>query len=141
MNMIKKLSLALIFAAVAVFSASAAEKCGKACAEGKKGCPVQITRDVLKAKGAALDEKSSNNIFEWWTKGASRYLVYVGKLNEGGKVKYVPTTVYSVTIPYDGVCNPGRQMMMYHPEGYSKGILNSKATIKLVIDTPSCLGT
>jgi len=133
--MIKKLSLALIFAAVAVFSASAAEKCGKACAEGKKGCPVQITRDALKAKGAALDEKSSDNIFEWWTKGASRYLVYVGKLNEGGKVKYVPTTIYTVTIPYDGVCNPGRQMMMYHPEGYSKGLLNAKSTIKLVPGT------
>ncbi len=135
MNIFKKLSLALMFAVVAVISATAAEKCGQACAEGKKGCPVQITRDDLKAKGAALDEKSSDDIFEWWTKGASRYLVYVGKLNEGGKVKYVPTTIYTVTIPYDGVCNPGRQMMMYHPEGYSKGILNAKTTIKLVPGT------
>jgi len=135
MNIIKKISLLLMFAAVAVFSASAAEKCGKACDEAKKCCPVQITRDVLTAKGAVLDEKSSDDIFEWWTKGSSRYLVYVGKLNEGGKVKYVPTTIYTVTIPYDGVCNPGRQMMMYHPEGYSKGLLNAKSTIKLVPGT------
>ncbi len=135
MNMLKKLSFALIFAAVAVFTASAAEKCGKACAETKKECPLQITRDVLKSKGAVMDEKSSDDIFEWWTKGSSRYLVYVGKLNEGGKVKYVSTTIYTVTIPYDGVCNSGRQMMMYHPEGYSKGILYSKSTIKLVPGT------
>jgi hypothetical protein len=67
MNMLKKLSFALIFAAVAVFTASAAEKCGKACAETKKECPLQITRDVLKSKGAVMDEKSSDDIFEWWT--------------------------------------------------------------------------
>ena len=135
MNIFKKLSFALIFAVVAVFSATAAEKCDKACAKAQKGCPVQITRDNLKAQGASLDEKSSDDIFEWWVKGSSRYLVYVGKLNEGGKVKYVPTTIYTVTIPYDGVCNPGRQMMMYHPEGYSKGILNAKTAIKLVPGT------
>ena len=52
MNIFKKLSVALIFAVVAVFSATAAEKCDKACAKAQKGCPVQITRDNLKAQGA-----------------------------------------------------------------------------------------
>ena len=140
MNMLKKFSFALLIAVAAVFSAAAAGKCcdkGDKCPDAAKvkNCPVQLVRDVLTAKGAVLDEKSSDDIFEWWVKGNSRYLVYVGKFKAGKEVKFVPTTIYTVTIPYDGVCNPGRQMMMYHPENYSKGILSSKATIKLVPGT------
>ena len=137
MNMLKKLSIALLVAAAAIFTAAAAGECKKACPDAKavKDCPVAKISSELAKDGYVKDEKSSDDIFEWWVKGASRKLVYVGKLKVDGKVKFVPTTIYTVTIPYDGVCNPGRQMMMYHPEGYSKGILNAKTTIKLVPNT------
>jgi hypothetical protein len=137
MSVIKKIAFALFFAA-AVFTVSAAENCSKAnCPDAGKvtNCPVMVTRDLLKAQGAELDETSSDNVFEWWSKGAHRYLVYVGKINVGEKVEFKPATVYTVTIPNDGVCNAGRQITMYHPEGYSKGILSSKVALKLIPGT------
>jgi len=134
MNMIKKFSLVLMLAVAAVFTAAAAGKCDKNCPDAAKikECPIQTVSCQLARDGYVIDEESSDDLFQWWVKGNSRKLLYVGKLNEGGKVKFVPATIYTVTIPYDGVCNPGRQMMMYHPEGYSKGILSSKTTVKLL---------
>ena len=139
MNIVKKLSFALLLAVAAVFSVAAAEKnCDKkACPDAKavKDCPiVQICGELVR-DGYVLDKESSDDLFQWWVKGNSRKLVYVGKLVNGEEVKFVNATIYTVTIPYDGVCNPGRQMMMYHPEGYSKGTLVSKSTIKLVPGT------
>ena len=133
MNMFKKLSFALIFAVAAVFTAAAATEC-KSCPDAKevKACPVAEKCSELKKAGYVMDEKSSDDIFQWWVKGASRKLIYVGKLKVDGKVKFVPTTIYTFTVPYDGVCNPGRQIMMYHPEGYSKGTLVAKASLKLL---------
>ena len=111
MKTFKKISIALILAVAAVFTATAADACKK----------IEIP------KSAVLDTKTSDGIFAWYkTADGRRFLKYVHEK---------PATIYTVTIPYDGVCNPGRQMMMYHPENYSKGILSSKATIKLVPGT------
>ena len=137
MNMIKKISLVLMLTVAAVFTAAAADKCcdkKNSCpdAANVKECPVQAASCQLAKEGYVIDEESSDDLFQWWVKDNSRKLLYVGKLKDGDKVKFVPATIYTVTIPYDGVCNPGRQMMMYHPEGYSKGILSSKSTVKLI---------
>ena len=134
MNMVKKISFALLVAFAAVFTAAAGKQCKDICPDAAKieKCSVQSIRCELAAAGYRLDESSSDDLFEWYVKGNSRKLVYVGKLNAGEEVKFVPATIYTVTIPYDGVCNPGRQLMMYHPEGYSKGILYAKNTVKLI---------
>ena len=137
MSIFKKLSFALLLAVAAVFTVAAVEKCcdkSDACPDADKveECPVSKTVSALLKEGYRLDDNSSDDLFQWWVRGNSRKLVYLGMLKDGDKVKLVPTTIYTVTIPYDGVCNPGRQMMMYHPEGYSKGTLVSKSTIKLV---------
>jgi len=147
MTMFKKISFALLFAVAAVFTAVAVDAkaeckksadCPVAKEECKKqdkkasACPVAKAVDCLMNNGYELDENSSDDLFQWWVKGNSRKLLYIGLLKKGETVKPVPATIYTVTIPYDGVCNPGRQMMMYHPEGYSKGILKSSMTLKLV---------
>ena len=137
MTMFKKISFALLFAVAAVFTAVAAnaEKsgCKKECE--KVCCPVAKAVKCLQADGYALDEDTSDNLFQWWVKGNSRKLLYLGLLKSGETVKYVPATIYTVTIPYDGVCNAGRQIMMYHPEGYSKGVLKSSVTLKEIAGT------
>ena len=108
MKTFKKISIALILAVAAVFTATAADECKK----------IEIPAS------AVLDNKTSDGIFAWYkTADGRRFLKYVHEK---------PATIYTVTIPYDGVCKPGRQMMMYHPEGCSKGILNSTVTIKRV---------
>lgn len=125
----------MLFAVVAVFAAAAADGCcEKTCPDHVKtqDCPIAKICGELKLAGYTLDKESSDDIFQWWNKGNSRKLVYVGKLQEDGKVSFVPATIYTVNIPYNGVCNPGRQLMMYHPVGYSKGLLYAKSTIKLV---------
>jgi len=133
MSMIKKISFVLMFAVAAVFTVAAAD-CAKSCPDAKKvkDCPVMAVRCGLAKAGYDLDVESSDDIFEWWVKDNSRKLIYIGKFKDGDKVKFVPATIYTVTIPYDGVCNPGRQLLMYHPENYSKGILSAKTTIKMV---------
>ena len=108
MKTFKKISIALILAVAAVFTATAADACKK----------IEIP------KSAVLDTKTSDGIFAWYkTADGRRFLKYVHEK---------PATIYTVTIPYDGVCNPGRQMMMYHPEGCSKGVLNSTVTVKRI---------
>ena len=108
MKTFKKISIALILAVAAVFTATAADACKK----------IEIP------KSAVLDTKTSDGIFAWYkTVDGRRFLKYVHEK---------PATIYTVTIPYDGVCNPGRQMMMYHPEGCSKGVLNSTVTVKRI---------
>ena len=133
MSMFKKISLVLMLSVAAVFTAAAGVRCEDAAKV--ENCPVMAVRCELACDGYVLDENSSDDLFEWWVKGNSRKLLYVGKLAAGEEIKFVPATIYTVTIPYDGVCNPGRQLMMYHPEGYSKGILYSKNTIRLVPGT------
>ena len=132
MSNFKKFSFAFVLAVAAVFTAVAA--CGgkSECKDADKvvKCPVAKTVECLTKDGYSLDEKTSDDLFQWYAKGNSRKLVYRGWLENEKKV--VPATIYTVTIPYDGVCAPGRQIMMYHPEGYSKGILKTSATIKLV---------
>ncbi len=112
MSNFKKFSFALIFAVAAVFSAAAAE-CDKAAC---KGLDMPLS--------AVVDKNNSDDVFQWYkTADGRRFIKYVAEK---------PAVIYTVTIPYDGVCNPGRQMMMYHPEGYSKGILKSTVAIKKV---------
>ena len=111
MSNFKKFSFALLIAVAAVFSAAAA-------CDSKKCDEIKIPVTAIK------DNKSSDNVFEWYkTVDGTRFLKYVAEK---------PATIYTVTIPYDGVCVPGRQMMMYHPEGYSKGILKSSVAVKKV---------
>ena len=112
MSMFKKFSFALILAVAAVFSAAAAAECAKAC-------------DSIKVPvNAVVDRNSSDAVFKWYkTADGKRFIQYVAEK---------PAVIYTVTIPYDGVCAPGRQIMMYHPEGFSKGILKSSVTIKKV---------
>ena len=112
MNIFKKFSVALILAVAAIFTATAADDCKSAC------------KDIKVPKKLVLDKKTSDGIFAWYkTNDGRRFLKYVHEK---------PATIYTVTIPYDGICKPGRQMMMYHPEGCSKGLLNSSITIKRV---------
>jgi len=118
MSIFKKISFALIVGVVAVLTAAATE-----CAD-KKECTADCKNTIEVPFGAVLDSKSSDSVFEWYkTADGKRYLKYVAEK---------PATIYTVTIPYDGVCAPGRQMMMYHPQGYSKGILKSTVAIKRV---------
>ena len=124
MSNFKKLSIALILAVAAVFSATAADACKKACPEAAKLCNKKQACDkkaecpkVAVPANAKLDSKTSDGIFEWYkTDDGRRFLKYVHDK---------PATIYTVTIPYDGVCKPGRQIMMYHPENCSKGLLHS----------------
>ena len=114
----KKFTLALLLAVAAVFTADA---------------KFERVKEIKLPKGAKELKQDSDVIFSWQQYKGTRYLVYRGKLQEEGKkAKYVPMTVYTVTIPYDGVCAPGRQMMMYHPEGFSKGLLYSNATLQCI---------
>ena len=114
----KKFTLALLLAVAAVFTADA---------------KFERVKEITVPKKAKELKQDSDDIFSWQEYKGVRYLVYRGKLQaEGKEAKYVPTTVYTVTIPYDGQCKPGRQMMMYHPEGFSKGILYSNATLQCV---------
>ena len=116
MSNFKKFSVALIFAVAAVFTATAADAC-------KDGCSA-----IKMPKSAIFDKKTSDGIFAWYkTNDGRRFLKYVHTK---------PATIFTCTIPYDGVCKPGRQMMMYYPEGCSKGILNSAITIKRVALDP-----
>ena len=112
MSIFKKFSFALILAVAAVFPAAAAGECAKSC------------NSIKVPFGAVVDQNSSDAVFKWYkTADGKRFIQYVAEK---------PAVIYTVTIPYDGVCNPGRQMMMYHPEGFSKGILKSSIAIKKV---------
>ena len=116
MSNFKKFTLFLLLAVAAVFTADA---------------KVERVKEIkLPAKYTTIRE-NSDSVFTWVKdrKGV-RYLIYTGKLQDGKETKYVNMTVYNVTIPYDGMCKPGRQMMMYHPEGYSKGLLHASTTLK-----------
>ena len=113
----KKFTLALLLAVAAVFTADA---------------KFERVKEIKLPKGAKELKQDSDAIFSWQQYKGTRYLVYRGKLQDGKETKYVPMTVYTVTIPYDGVCVPGRQMMMYHPEGFSKGLLYSNATLQCI---------
>ena len=113
----KKITLALLLAVAAVFTADA---------------KFERVKEIKLPKGAKELKQDSDAIFSWQQYKGTRYLVYRGKLQDGKETKYVPMTVYTVTIPYDGVCAPGRQMMMYHPEGFSKGLLYSNATLQCI---------
>jgi hypothetical protein len=119
MSIFRKISLALLLAVVAMFTAEAKfERVKKI--KAPKGKDVKVLK------------QDSDSIFTWKEYKGIRYLIYNGKLKEGKTVKKVPMTVYTVTIPYDGVCKPGRQMMMYHPEGFSKGILYANTTLQCI---------
>ncbi len=111
MSNFKKFSFALVFAVAAVFSAVAAE------------CAKTVCNGISMPLSAVLDQNNSDAVFQWYKADGKRYIKYVAEK---------PAVIYTVTIPYDGVCNPGRQMMMYHPEGYSKGILKSAIAIKKI---------
>ena len=118
MTNFKKFSLALLLAVAAFFTAEA---------------KFERVKEITVPKLAKELKQDSDAIFSWQEFKGTRYLVYRGKLQEAGKeAKYVPMTVYTVTVPYDGVCAPGRQMMMYHPDGFSKGILYSNATMQCI---------
>ena len=118
MTNFKKFSLALLLAVAAFFTAEA---------------KFERVKTIVVPKGAKELTQDSDAIFSWQEYKGTRYLIYRGKLQaEGKETKYVPMTVYTVTVPYDGVCKPGRQMMMYHPEGFSKGLLYSNATLQCV---------
>ena len=118
MSIFKKFSLVLLLAVAAVFTADA---------------KVERVKEIKLPKKYTTIKANSDSVFTWAkdAKG-NRYLIYTGKLQDGKETKYVNMTVYNVTIPYDGVCKPGRQMMMYHPEGYSKGLLHASTTLKCI---------
>ena len=120
MSNFKKFSLALLLAVAAFFTAEAKF-------ERIKESEIRVPKFAKEIK------QDSDDIFSWMENKGTRYLIYRGKLQEEGKkAEYVPMTVYTVTIPYDGMCKPGRQMMMYHPEGFSKGILYSNSALQCI---------
>ena len=116
MSNFKKFSLVLLLAVAAVFTADA---------------KVERVKEIKLPKKYTTIKENSDSVFTWVKdRNGNRYLIYTGKLQDGKETKYVNMTVYNVTIPFDGVCKPGRQMMMYHPEGYSKGLLHASTTLK-----------
>ena len=116
MSNFKKFSLVLLLAVAAVFTADA---------------KVERIKEIKLPKKYTTIKENSDSVFTWVKdRNGNRYLIYTGKLKDGKETKYVDMTVYNVTIPFDGVCKPGRQMMMYHPEGYSKGLLHASTTLK-----------
>ena len=72
--------------------------------------------------GAVRIASDSDELFGWYeTRDGLRYLVY-----EWGK----PATVYSVTVADRQKVSPGREMMILHPAGRSKGKVKATASFK-----------
>ena len=86
MTNFKKFSLALLLAVAAFFTAEA---------------KFERVKEISVPKGAKELKQDSDDIFSWQEHKGTRYLVYRGKLQDGKETKYVPMTVYTVTVPYD----------------------------------------
>lgn len=75
-------------------------------------------------QGAERLEKQSDELFGWYTKDGTNYLVY-----EWDK----PAVVYNLSVAPNQKVLPGREMMIVKPEGRSKGKV--KSGLSLHVDT------